>query len=126
MVHEVTTGLYRVDNFGIMNYELQREVVQCRDFAERDFKVFCMYKNRSTTLDSVLKEERRRHLIHRRGWSHSVYVVARIAHLQTKTTPSSRCQTPPLPLWYSKKNDVCDFTVQFDPTHAVSSNAVAK
>ena len=36
VVHEVTTGLYKVDNFGIMNYELLKEVLQCRELAEID------------------------------------------------------------------------------------------
>lgn len=75
VAQEVTTGLYKVDNFGIMNYELLREVLQCREFAEIDNRVFFTYNNRSRTLVPVLKEERRPHLCHRRGWSHSVYVI---------------------------------------------------
>lgn len=127
VVHEVTIGLYKVDNFGIMNCELLKDVLQCREFAEIDNKVFCTYNNRSATLVPVFKEERRSHLFHRRGWPHSVYVTLLPgSHVfKQKLHPLPDVTPPPPGAGYSKKLWLWSYSPVWCYTHTVSSNSVA-
>jgi hypothetical protein len=44
-----TRSNHKVNNFEIMNYELQKEVLQCSEVSETDNRGLCVYNNRSTT-----------------------------------------------------------------------------
>lgn len=76
VVYEATTGIYKVNHFGIKNYELQKEMRQCTEDAGTDNRVNCAYNNRPTTHVSVVKGKRRPRLFHHREWPQSTHVAS--------------------------------------------------